>query len=805
MMKNLLLKDEMRFGRLAIAVLLPWVSRAEFEEPESRLDEPVWPELASEFKAGESFKPRGQEIAEDVPFPGEEFKSAITTSVEMVNGTPTFMLNGKPFFAMWGSVHAYSRKVAKTGHADWGGRDINLFTVNDYHHYDWWLGQDRYDLKYLDWHARYQGCDNPGTYFIWDIEVYPPKDWADENPDELCRDDRGDLVVSYPGKNKCSYSFASRKAREEMKKAITAVIEHIESSPYANRVFGYRINSGTTIEWLGWQPKAGRVTDFSPVAKKAFAAFCRERGCEEARSDVPGPDERFGDFDGQLLFDPYRHIRTALWNDFLSRQDAETLAELCEHAKKVLKGRKVVGTYYGYTMTLHDGLGSQYRAHYALQHLLTRKSVDFLCSPQAYRARRLGGPNTDMKPFKTLQDRGILSVIEDDSRTHNIWRWDKGTLQTVTAEQSRQMLRRNTGICLCRNQPVYFYSICGGTEFDFPEYHADALRARAAGELALANGGRRQAEVAIVASEGAIKMQPLNRRTYERTGDRIQQYGPDGKVSVRESAGAVFGWSTFAANHEKWARGGAPIDYLLAEDIAHAKTDYKLYVFINACLADSRLVEAAERLRRRKCTILWVYAPGWAGGGETGPAPMKRLTGLDFSEIAGGGLPIARMSDGRLMGSWTYTEEQADKRVAQKVTPLYSASGEEVLGRYADGSPAVVVKRTGEATTIFSGPWCFDLAFIEEVYRRSGVHAYVRTGDPIEANSVFFTLHARSPGRKVVKLPQKAETIVDVYNKRIVAENTDVVSFDAKLHETYLLYFGAEASKLLDGAHERQD
>ena len=787
-------------GFSAVVLLSSCAAFAAFEKPVSRLDEPVWPELKSEFREGENFKPRGHQVATGVPFPGEKFKEPITTSVEMVNGTPTFMLNGKPFFAMWGSVPAYANKVAKTGHADWGDKDINLFTLNDYHHYDWWLGKDKYDLQYLDWRVRFQGCDNPDTYFIWDIELYPPKDWADENPDDLCRDDQGEEVRSYPGKNKCSYSFASRKAREEMKKAITAVIEHVESSPYANRVFGYRINSGTTIEWLGWQPKAGRVTDFSPVAKRAFAEFCKERGCEEAGREVPGYDSRFGDFAGQLLFDPYKHIRYALWNDFLSRQDAETLSEMCEHAKKVLKGRKVVGTYYGYTMTLHDGLGSQYRSHYALNYLLKRKPVDFLCSPQAYRARRLGGPNTDMKPFKTLQDRGILSVIEDDSRTHNIWQWDSGTLQTVTAEQSRQMLRRNTAICLCRNQPVYFYCICGGMEFDFPEYHADAFKARAAGELALANGARRQAEVAIVSSEDAIKMQPLNRGTYELTGDLIQSYGPDGKVSVRESAGAVFGWSTFAANYEKWTRGGAPIDYLLAEDLATAKTDYKLYIFINAFCGTRKLVEAVEKLRQRKCTILWFYAPGWAGGGTVGTEPMKRLTGLDFAEIPGGGMAMAKMTDGRQMGVWSYTEPQPKTMAAQKVSPLYSAKGDEVLGRYEDGSPAVVVKQTGAATTIFSGPWCVDMPFVEDVYRRAGVHVYSATRDPVEANSAFVTLHARSFGRKTIRLPHSAETVVDVYAKKVVAEKTDVFSFDTKLHETRLFYFGPEARKLSETA-----
>lgn len=157
---------------------------------------------------------------------------------------------------------------------------------------------------------------------------------------------------------------------------------------------------------------------------------------------------------------------------------------------------------------------------------------------------------------------------------------------------------------------------------------------------------------------------------------------------------------------------------------------------------------------------------------------------------------MAKMADGRLMGSWTFVEPQPRTAVAQKVSPLYSATGDEVLGRYEDGSPAVVVRKTGAATTVFSGPWCFDMPFVEEVYRRAGVHVYSATRDPVEANSAFFTLHARSPGRKTVRLPHPAELVVDVYAKKVVAEKTDVFAFDAALHETRLFYFGPEARKL---------
>ena len=89
-----------------------------------------------------------------------------------------------------------------------------------------------------------------------------------------------------------------------------------------------------------------------------------------------------------------------------------------------------------------------------------------------------------------------------------------------------------------------------------------------------------------------------------------------------------------------------------------------------------------------------------------------------------------------------------------------------------------------------------DQAFIRDVLNTAGVFVYCDSNDPTEANEKLFTLHARYAGKKTVRLPRKA-TVVDVFNRRVVAKDADTFSFDAPLHSSWLFYFADDAEELL--------
>ena len=594
---------------------------------------------------------------------------------------------------------------------------------------------------------------------------------------------------------RCSWSYASRRGLDEIKDMVARAIRYLESSPYANRIIGYRVNSGVTIEWLGWKAKPGRTKDFAAVNKAAFAKYAAERYPWLKNPHVPTFDETAElDAPDDILWDPARHQNAIAYMKYNSWIIAQDLLEACGCAKDVLKslGReKLVGTYYGYTHYLNANGVSVWRGHFALKDLLDENNGrdDFLMSPESYSQRTIGDTCGDMKPFATMMGAGILPIIENDMRTHNrIWpRWF-GFHQSITPAQTEALLRRDMAITLCQNGVAYHYSLASGVDLDSPECSAVGRDILATQRFCLEKAVGRNAEIALVASEDTICAMPSLAKMggYAKTGRWTQDYTLDGTVVRRPETVSLLNGEIFSSIQTKFARSGAPADYLLAEDLKTRLGNYKLYVFLNLFTYDEATREAIAKLRERGATMLWLYAPGWLKGNSL--ADMKALTGMEFAKMPGSTtMGVTLKADGRYMG-------MPEAKVAQA---FYPVNPDEVLGTYADGKPGLAASKIGNSLTVFSGSWQMDVPFIRQLVARSGAHVWCDSDDPIEANDALFTLHARFPGIKTVHLPRKA-TVVDVFAKRIVARDVHTFTFSATLHSSHLFYFGPDAESLME-------
>lgn len=709
---------------------------------------------------------------------------------------PHFELNGEPFFPFCGWVN-WSRRPDRRRRI--GDLPVNLVTVTCPH--SWWTGVDGFDPSVFDRQAERYCREYPDAYFLWDLSVYPSMDWAAANPDELCRDDTGainqvgDMTNDVP-----NFSFASVKAVAAVKAMTLRALEHLERSPYANRIVGYRVNSGHSIEWLYWYPEEGRELDFADVAKRGFAAYAAANYPELRDRSVPTREERRALDDGALLWDRTKHLKVVAYWNYLSHLTSEALIDVVGAARARLKAlgkTKLVGTYYGYTMTLnYDGL-SHWRAHYALKRVLDAGIVDFLISPPDYTTRNAGGMCTDMKPFASMNAHGIVTLVESDLRTA----WGPfltgnhhAKYQMPTAEKSIGLVRRDMSVALCRNQPMSMYAICTGTDFDDPRCARDTGILRKVGEFALRKGIRRRAEVAVVVSEETVKSMANIARECPN-GELEQVYVKGGRVLVRPRVfNYPFGENN-GDNYVRYARAGAPVDYVLAEDLAEHPGNYRLYIFTNAYVYDAKFLAAVDRLRARGATLLWSYAPGYTRDGVNSVANMERLTGIRLAEEEGE-LPChVRFPDGKGMG----TERAVVKPVFRADDPAA-----ETLAVNAKGHAGVAVKRIGTSVAIFAAPWQFTVPFLADAYRRAGVHLYSDSSDPMEANDAIVALHARFPGRKTIRLPRKTD-VLDVFGGRIIAHDADSFSYDADLHSTSLFYCGEDAAELLNKLEGNDD
>lgn len=706
------------------------------------------------------------------------FEEAPVFKVENIGGSPAFTLNGKPFYPLWGACNRHARPDGLPKHGPAQANLVTLYPRNI------WSTMDSLGLEDFDVTAELYRRSNPDAYFIVNLPFYPPWEFKTLYPDDMCRDDHGEINED----GRICYSFASKRMLSMFEEALDQMLDYLESSPYANRIVGYRVVGGHTIEWLGWDPKPGRTVDFSPVAKEAFTEYMAKNHPDIQDTSIPSYRERM-ELDGNLdiLWDPKKHERVIAYNNFYSEMVADMTIKLCARAKKRIGANKVVGTYYGYSMTLGASGSSQLRAHYAMKKFMDSKCVDFVMSPQPYRVRNIGDPMGDMKPFASIAANGMIPVIEDDTRTYRSPK-GMGYFQMPNEQTSADVIQRNFATVLCRNTPAYFYALTAGTEFDFPAAGATLNDTRVTGQHCLDKGVRRNAEVAIVVSEETIKAMPLLTQS-AANGDVEQSYSDDGKVVTSQLGGAVFTNDALEHNYAKFACTGAPVDYVLAEDLADHPGDYKLYIFSNCIKYDDKFLAAIEMLRKRQCTLFWMYAPGYTHGDENSLENMKRLTRISFGLAAEPLMPAVtlRGEDKRLMGTKT-----------TRVSPMFFVDDSEArsFGRYENGTTGLARKKTGEAVSIFCGVWNPDVPFLQKLFADAGVHIYSQEGDPLEANEHLVTIHARNSGKKTIVLPEKTD-VLDIFQHKIIARNVREFSFDARLHCTHFFYYGLDADDLL--------
>ncbi|MBR7138956.1 MAG: hypothetical protein IKD44_05375 [Lentisphaeria bacterium] len=708
------------------------------------------------------------------------YRAAPQVRIVKQHGVPQIMLNGKPFYMTWGGVAYSHRPDRQARHSD---GPVNVVTV---YSGTWWKELGKIDTSTFDNAAENYRRNAKDAWFIWDLSIYPPDEFARKFPGEMSRDDKG--MINKDGR--LCFSFASKIALERMRWALAQAINYLERAPYANRIIGYRINSGHTIEWLGWDPAPNRILDFSAPAKAGFKAFAAKHYPELKDTSVPSLAERQVLDNGELLWDQKKHLKVIAYHDYYSNAVVDMMLQLLRDARRLAGPDKLLGTYYGYVMTLHSSGNSQMRAHYATRRVLNSGALNFIMSPQAYSVRQIGDFVADMKPFRSMQNNNIIPIIEDDTRTHiGPYITYSGNYQTFTEAHTIAVMRRNMGTALCRMLPCYYYALTPnkGMAFDFPAMGKEIAAVRKVGEHTVAKA-RRNAEIAYVISEESVKSMPMFRRQPMALATIKQTFMPDGSVrSSREGATVLCG-TTFGKNYNTLARLGAPVDYILAEDLKDHPGDYKLYIFANVYKYDAEFLKAVEKLRKRKCTLLWVYAPGFTYNMTNSVANMKRLTGIDFVKSPAPLTPAVQFKDKSWMGGFN-----------RRISPMFSMqSGKDVtvLGTYEDGTIGLGSKQTGAALSFFSGTDAFTVKFLTALARKAGVHIYSKNSDPIEANSDLLMLHARFPGKKIIDLPA-ATDVLDVYRKKIIGRNIKRFEFNASLHSTHLFYFGKDADLLL--------
>ena len=688
------------------------------------------------------------------------------------NGAPTLFINGKPnaaqvymtynptsrYFEQFGKagVHLYSFPSTCSRHT-WQGMARPVWTEPG----------DHFDFGQVDEQILRILAADPEAYIFPRVYINSPTWWDEQHPDDLVRydDGTGETKLFLEVDNKPCPTWTSEAFRRDMGYALGRYIEHVRSQPYADRVIGYHVASGTTEEWMYWGANEGKFCDYSPANLRAFRAWLRARyrsnealqvawgqpGLTLATAEIPPYTKRVATEHG-VLRDPVTARDVIDFHLFTSDTTAQTIGHFARVVKQATDGDSLFGAFYGYVLQLIAEQRQQNAGHLALREVWDNPDVDFLTSPTSYMFRQLG---TGYSHFMSLTDsvslHGKLWFDENDIRTWqtpgNVGDWGK----TETREATILLEQREVANVLAHACGMWWFDM-GGAWYDDPVMMQAIEQMDTVADATPALDRSPVDEIAVIVDDQSL--------AYLQTGARVTAY-------------------TLAQMLPELGRIGAPVGYYALDDLDQLP-DRKLYVFLD-CIAPTveqrRLIE--ERVKRNGHIAVWLYATGLVRDGKLDVEAMSDLTGIRVrmqDQPAAVRARRAAVDDPLLAG----IAPDAEWGWGEPIGPTFVADdpAATVLAEAPGVGPAMAIRRLGDWTSIWSATAPLPTALLRNAAREAGVQLYVEQDATAYANRSLLALHVNDAGDYEVRLPRRA-TVTDLWTGQEVAR--EVEAFTAHL------------------------
>ena len=634
-----------------------------------------------------------------------------------------------------------------------------------------WQGPDNLALERFDAMMRQLLATDPDARVIVPICCsYVPKWWVNAHPEELVqyaatedppRDKENDVQFS---KYRVP-SYASKLWQEEFNGFVRTVVEYIESTPYAKRVIGYRLDSGVYLEWHHYGFN-GQMPDTSAPMTAHFRDWLREHYASEAdlqaawnnpavtfeTAEVPDEAARLHQGAGAFR-DP---VQDRYVVDYLKCL-ADTVADFLlagDHTIKEACGRRaLVGNFCGYFFEM---VFQSEGWHQANDRILASPDVDFQCHPTAYGGvvRDFGEPQPARSLVSSYRLRGKLSITEADTRTH-LCTDQPGHTFCKTPRDDVNALTRDFCQSLCRGNAFWYF------DFAFCWYLAPEVQEYFKKLLPIWNlpaDNNTAAEVLVI-------------------GDWDAPYYA-GTEKIRPSLHHIYQQS------RELPHAGAPFDTVATLDLQNpALPDYKVYVFLNMLTPKPEVIEFAEKLRQQGKTIVWMDHAGYLTENGAHVSGTKQLTTIEVEavdEMVNAELEL--VSDGSKNES-LYGGHNPVGPTLKIVDPAA-----EILG-YQHGTPVYARKTSANGAT----DYLVSVATIprtewRRIFQKAGVFTYCDDDDAvIYANRSFVMLHLAEGGTRTVHFPREAKVKLLLPEEQELGTLKDY-TFEAEDRTTYLFY-----------------
>lgn len=652
--------------------------------------------------------------------------------IKELNGSPALFINGKPFFPM---IYSQVPHIDEKHALQFSKAGIKLYEIN--YGLARWEGEGKFDFSEFDDIVLNLLRVDPDAYFFPRLWLEPPQWWREAHPEELQKyaDGTGWDKEDVFGGTKWP-SFASERWLKEEGEALKKFIEHIQSSPYADRCIGYHLGAGIYGEWhyMGAQ----YLPDTSEPMTKTFREWLRERyqndvnALRKAWSDdnvtfetatVPSLEERLQTSFG-MFHHPSMHRKVVDYYMCHHKVLVDAILHFARIVKETSKGKSLVGVFFGYTSNVpwpQDG------GHIELKRILTSPYIDFLCSPHTYIGRALGQDGGFRALPGSITLHGKIFVDEADDRTHLAPEYEGGLMFAKNTEESISLMRREFVQALSINGGLWWFDMAS-CWFDDPLLMEEIAKMKKIGDKSLILPRKRVSEVAVIVGLDSFYYSAHWRSKFGTLqGDIISN------LLLNEQWRELF-------------KMGAPFDLYDISDIEEMPK-YKCYIFLNTFYLDQKARKAVSKLKENGGLFIWFYAPGLLNEEDIKLENMEELTGMRMK--------LSLDSDILEI----FTKEGKRWSCGREISPIIWVEDElaQVWGNLPNGKTALVIKRFPKWTSVYIATPPAPASVLREFLKMADVHIYIDSEDVLYVNQSFLAIHTATGGRKHISLPEIRE------------------------------------------------
>ena len=716
-----------------------------------------------------------------------------TSSVEVINGKATMIVNGEPKAPLWYARPERPSQFEEhivTKFAEVGVDTIVSYIFLNNVYGDIWT-KDGFVPELVDSMMLDTLAGNPEAQLIIALDFNAPQWWMEENPGELA-------ALSKESVTKTNASFASEKWKQESGAIMLEAIDYMMSQPYANNIIGFKVTGGYTLEW-NWWAQSGIYTDvgdFSECGVGAFRAWLTEKYGTDAALQEAWDDNTVT---LETVMPPAREDRADdYWDTVATIQDmpdfvdyelymAELKADTIEYFSKLIKDhiddRLIVGTYGGYFFPGGGYEFSSATSNVYFQRMLQSEYIDFIKSPWTYGMREIGETAQFMGPVDALDLYGKLWIVEEDSRL-NLKEMAEGqdgragVGWTRNYQQSVEQIKRNFSYILSKGMGVSFYNLMWDF-FDDDQYYGAIGQMYEEMTLSMGLNNESVAEVAVIVDGESQMLIPWESKYLNHT---------------------LYDSIYFEQLKELGFCGGS-YDIHLLDDLADGLVpEYKIYIFLATTNITEKEREAIRALQKDGNILVWQFTDAIANGEKTDLSLMEEMIGMDLSIVSTRRKQIATsivfdnthwltegMNEGQPYGVESYDTMSPVIAVTDKsATPLAYHSTTSTTDGTPAGQVSLAVKEMNGWTSVYSAVPNMPQVMFRNMMKKVGGHIYNESAtDVIYANNNYVALHSIFAGDRTIELPGNY-TVYDVFNREIVSTNTDSITLTLSGKETRL-------------------